>query len=227
MLAGHRRNWLVAGAFLLLWTTTGDCQSDEGENSNHQILQPIEEETQEETGTVTSDVYPSVTASDYAEVESIMKVSSEEPNEQEQVTQATQVSKGTRDACLLPADPGPCTAEQVHFFYDIKMQRCRQFIYGGCEGNANNFPSEDECVETCTATTSLTSHHQSNSEENTIIKASSSEGDSTQAVDGIIRKEVEDMLTLNNGNGETSFTFSAEYPFIQLKAENIIEFNIR
>lgn len=225
MLAGHRRNWLVAGTFFLLWTTTGDCQSDEGENSNQQLPLPMEEEIQEESGTITSAAYSSVTASDYAEVESIIKVSSEEPKEQEQVTQATQVLKGTRDACHLPADPGPCTAEQVHFFYDTKMQRCRQFIYGGCEGNANNFPSEDECVEICTGT--LKSHHQSSIEENTIIKASSSESDSTRAVDGVIQKEVEDMLTLNNGNGETSFTFSAEYPYIQLKAENIIEFNIR
>ena len=120
----------------------------------------------------------------------------------------------SENACHLVADPGPCTAEQVRFFFDFKSQRCRQFIYGGCEGNQNQFVTEDECLQTCLSEAKSTD--QVKYTNSNISEIATRNNDISQ-----------NMLTLANGNGETSFTFSDEFPFIQLTALDITGFNIR
>ncbi|XP_046452961.1 uncharacterized protein LOC124200702 isoform X3 [Daphnia pulex] len=118
----------------------------------------------------------------------------------------------TTHACQTPADPGPCTGELIRFFYDSTALRCRQFIYGGCEGNKNNFGTEADCMKMCAHT--LVDQPFRDSDQND-FPTDTSVGDKDQ------------MLTLANGHSETSFTFSAEYPFIQLKAVDISEFKLR
>ncbi|XP_066915387.1 uncharacterized protein [Clytia hemisphaerica] len=54
-----------------------------------------------------------------------------------------------REDCLLPLAVGMCKAAFERFYYDAKSGRCLKFTYGGCGGNANNFPSEKECFEKC------------------------------------------------------------------------------
>ena len=44
---------------------------------------------------------------------------------------------------------GPCKAAMKRWFYNLKTGQCEQFIYGGCQGNENNFETEKECVTTC------------------------------------------------------------------------------
>ncbi|CRK90300.1 CLUMA_CG004005, isoform A [Clunio marinus] len=51
--------------------------------------------------------------------------------------------------CLLPQVVGPCEALIPRWHYDPTTQICSQFNYGGCDGNANNFMTEEECYETC------------------------------------------------------------------------------
>ncbi|KAG8181902.1 hypothetical protein JTE90_026060 [Oedothorax gibbosus] len=46
---------------------------------------------------------------------------------------------------------GPCRAAFPRYFYNQKTGACEKFIYGGCQGNANNFFSEEECHATCLA----------------------------------------------------------------------------
>ncbi|GJQ76338.1 hypothetical protein Trydic_g2060 [Trypoxylus dichotomus] len=53
------------------------------------------------------------------------------------------------DVCALPYDIGPCRAMFPKYYYDISTGTCRQFSYGGCEGNANRFSTIDECYSTC------------------------------------------------------------------------------
>lgn len=53
------------------------------------------------------------------------------------------------EVCLLPPEVGPCRARIPSFYYDRYTQSCRQFMYGGCEGNANNFDSPEACEEAC------------------------------------------------------------------------------
>lgn len=53
------------------------------------------------------------------------------------------------DVCGLPKQPGMCMGYFQKWFYSTKTGECEFFIYGGCQGNANNFDSEDECKEAC------------------------------------------------------------------------------
>ncbi|XP_040908528.1 tissue factor pathway inhibitor 2 [Toxotes jaculatrix] len=51
--------------------------------------------------------------------------------------------------CLLQMDEGPCRGEIERYYYNTITQKCEIFYYGGCEGNANNFKSYQECQKTC------------------------------------------------------------------------------
>uniref|UniRef100_A0A914XAN7 BPTI/Kunitz inhibitor domain-containing protein n=1 Tax=Plectus sambesii TaxID=2011161 RepID=A0A914XAN7_9BILA len=51
--------------------------------------------------------------------------------------------------CLLPRREGPCRARIPRFYYNAREQRCATFYYGGCQGNANNFESYEECEYRC------------------------------------------------------------------------------
>uniref|UniRef100_A0ABK0LRJ2 WAP four-disulfide core domain 6B n=1 Tax=Rattus norvegicus TaxID=10116 RepID=A0ABK0LRJ2_RAT len=54
------------------------------------------------------------------------------------------------DICSLPQDAGPCLAYLPRWWYNKKTNLCTQFIYGGCQGNTNNFLSKDICTSICT-----------------------------------------------------------------------------
>ncbi|KAH6926582.1 hypothetical protein HPB50_019823 [Hyalomma asiaticum] len=51
--------------------------------------------------------------------------------------------------CYLPKDPGPCLAYVPRYYYNNETKHCERFIYGGCQGNANNFATVAECSRTC------------------------------------------------------------------------------
>ncbi|KAF6737551.1 Papilin [Oryzias melastigma] len=51
--------------------------------------------------------------------------------------------------CSLPRDEGPCEKWVVRFAYDAAVGKCKEFWYGGCHGNANNFASEHDCQKQC------------------------------------------------------------------------------
>ncbi|XP_072145614.1 uncharacterized protein [Dermacentor andersoni] len=53
------------------------------------------------------------------------------------------------DPCEQSAAPGPCRGSYKRFYYDRQDNQCKRFKYGGCQGNANNFASEEECSERC------------------------------------------------------------------------------
>ncbi|XP_041970064.1 papilin-like isoform X2 [Aricia agestis] len=54
-----------------------------------------------------------------------------------------------QDVCTLPALTGNCAEYTLRWFYDTTKKTCRQFYYGGCEGNENNFQSMSECENRC------------------------------------------------------------------------------
>ncbi|XP_073996018.1 proteoglycan-like sulfated glycoprotein papilin isoform X3 [Rhodnius prolixus] len=53
------------------------------------------------------------------------------------------------DICAMNKDPGPCLKQIPSWHYDSATGRCKQFFYGGCEGNANRFMSEEQCERQC------------------------------------------------------------------------------
>ncbi|GIX72449.1 carboxypeptidase inhibitor SmCI [Caerostris extrusa] len=56
-----------------------------------------------------------------------------------------------RPDCDKAPETGPCRARIPRFYYDQEAEQCKQFIYGGCGGNRNNFKAEDECYNKCGA----------------------------------------------------------------------------
>jgi len=51
--------------------------------------------------------------------------------------------------CLLPKVTGPCRAYFRKWYYNMQENECYPFIYGGCQGNGNNFSSYRKCMTAC------------------------------------------------------------------------------
>lgn len=52
-------------------------------------------------------------------------------------------------ACEQPTESGPCRAYLPRWTFDEAAGECVRFIYGGCGGNENNFPTLAACQGTC------------------------------------------------------------------------------
>ena len=53
------------------------------------------------------------------------------------------------DICQLPQKVGPCRKAVPRFYFDKMDGKCKDFIYGGCDGNANNFEIIEACQKIC------------------------------------------------------------------------------
>ncbi|CAD6193632.1 unnamed protein product [Caenorhabditis auriculariae] len=51
--------------------------------------------------------------------------------------------------CLQPLVRGSCQETHVRYYYDMSSDSCRLFEYSGCDGNANNFGSLQDCQRLC------------------------------------------------------------------------------
>jgi len=51
--------------------------------------------------------------------------------------------------CRLPPVTGPCRAYFSRYFFNTTSKQCEKFIFGGCQGNSNNFPTLELCQEKC------------------------------------------------------------------------------
>ncbi|KAL3188602.1 hypothetical protein MRX96_022604 [Rhipicephalus microplus] len=55
----------------------------------------------------------------------------------------------SQDVCTLPKVQGPCSGTFIQWFYDTETDRCHEFTYGGCQGNANRFNDREACEKKC------------------------------------------------------------------------------
>uniref|UniRef100_A0A3Q3LPV3 Si:dkey-117n7.5 n=1 Tax=Mastacembelus armatus TaxID=205130 RepID=A0A3Q3LPV3_9TELE len=53
------------------------------------------------------------------------------------------------DRCLEPMSEGVCSEYVLLWYFHPPSGECRPFVYGGCGGNRNRFPSRHECQSWC------------------------------------------------------------------------------
>lgn len=61
--------------------------------------------------------------------------------------------------CHEPVVPGPCEAAIPRYSYDGASRSCQSFVYGGCQGNGNNFETKGECEANCGLATGVVCEH--------------------------------------------------------------------
>lgn len=57
------------------------------------------------------------------------------------------------ESCGLSKVVGKCRASIPRWWYNVTDGSCQPFVYGGCEGNGNNYQSKEECLEKCAGVT--------------------------------------------------------------------------
>uniref|UniRef100_A0A8D2P8G0 BPTI/Kunitz inhibitor domain-containing protein n=1 Tax=Zosterops lateralis melanops TaxID=1220523 RepID=A0A8D2P8G0_ZOSLA len=58
--------------------------------------------------------------------------------------------------CLQPMDEGSCQHHSLLWYFHSPTNSCRPFLFGGCRGNGNRFPSRRECQRRCQSPTGET-----------------------------------------------------------------------
>ncbi|XP_066977996.1 papilin isoform X17 [Macrobrachium rosenbergii] len=61
----------------------------------------------------------------------------------------TDVEEFNTDHCFLESSQGTCSNFQAYWHYDRSTGVCKQFLYGGCDGNENRFMTRQECENKC------------------------------------------------------------------------------
>lgn len=54
-----------------------------------------------------------------------------------------------QERCRLPVRKGVCRALIPRWSFDPSTGVCREFKFGGCDGNGNNFETQRHCEEAC------------------------------------------------------------------------------
>lgn len=73
----------------------------------------------------------------------------DEPQPNTEIPTVTDSPTFPENLCSLPPEKGPCRAYFRRFFFNSTSGQCEPFVYGGCQGNVNNFEAFYECQEYC------------------------------------------------------------------------------
>lgn len=66
-----------------------------------------------------------------------------------QETEEHPVDFNYEEYCVPKAVTGLCRAAFTRWYYNTETNSCDVFIYGGCQGNKNNYLSKEECMHYC------------------------------------------------------------------------------
>ncbi|XP_063295091.1 kunitz-type protease inhibitor 1 [Pelobates fuscus] len=55
----------------------------------------------------------------------------------------------TEEYCLAPMKVGRCRAKFMRWYYDPETNDCKEFTYGGCKPNKNNYVRKEDCLQSC------------------------------------------------------------------------------
>ncbi|KAK3780946.1 hypothetical protein RRG08_052097 [Elysia crispata] len=69
--------------------------------------------------------------------------------EEEKTAERREEVESLPASCRLRPLAGPCRGAVRRYFFDPAAMECHQFVYGGCQGNSNNFQTIDECNKKC------------------------------------------------------------------------------
>ena len=53
------------------------------------------------------------------------------------------------DVCEQPKKIGPCKARIPRFYFNSTYGKCKEFGWGGCDPNENNFKTKEDCEKIC------------------------------------------------------------------------------
>lgn len=88
------------------------------------------------------------------------------------------------ESCGVSKVVGKCRASIPRWWYNVTDGSCQPFVYGGCEGNGNNYQSKEECLDKCAGVT-----------ENTIDGLAKSRNGADSSVLSVPRKQNSEDLS--------------------------------
>ncbi|GFX07279.1 papilin [Trichonephila clavipes] len=53
------------------------------------------------------------------------------------------------NVCSLAVVKGPCSGTFTQWYYDKDQEDCIEFVFSGCQGNANRFNTKESCYQRC------------------------------------------------------------------------------
>lgn len=54
-----------------------------------------------------------------------------------------------REFCKAPMEEGACDGQNFRWFFNADTDACQEFVYKGCNGNRNNYLTQEDCENTC------------------------------------------------------------------------------
>lgn len=86
-------------------------------------------------------------AADDSDIDSDHLTSNNSESSQSSSNEVKDMKPGER--CILPVHKGLCRALIPRWSYDPNARDCKEFKFGGCDGNGNNFTTRKQCMDTC------------------------------------------------------------------------------
>ncbi|XP_064149652.1 kunitz-type protease inhibitor 2 [Loxodonta africana] len=112
--------------------------------------------------------------------------------------EAVDGERGLHDFCHVSQVVGRCRASLPRWWYNITDESCQQFVYGGCDGNDNNYLTKEDCLEKCAGVT-----------ENAIDVPATSRSEAEPSVLSVPRRQDSDDLSSDVFNYEEYCTAKA------------------